>query len=588
MERKNIVIVLLAIALIFSGVGNIVLGSFLGLIQPTPPPPKQEAIVATTDTVVDLDPAYAYDTASSNVIENIAESLYVVNWSDPAYPTVPLLATALPTISVDGLEYTIPLRQGVYFHDGVLFNAYVAKWTFDRYNFFINWSGNSYYPDGYTAGGFSFPFNVSLDVSVIPTQTAILFKTAAGLLLINRTEVVSDYVIKIVLNEKKASFMSLLGFYGMSMLSPNHAPPNRYYRNDEKLVGTGPFELAYILADVEQKVYRFEDYWQGPAQLDSVIWEVFDDINTMNQAFLSGDVNVLLRPDRPFFPQIETDSSLDLVYAGNFFSSDYITFNVDHIDVVMRKAIAYAYNYSYVIDVIRDGDAVRWPTYIPMGIAYANYSLNHPVFDRNTARGILLADPVWGPLCTARSLSASSTDADWVNIASTNPLASYNFTWNLGNTKRQAYGDRLSFDCQYLGVHLSSIGVAFGDMLDAILVDRHKMDTYALGWAPDYLDPENWFNPIWSNQSDMNGGNYNVNYNPVTAPAQRLMDDALTETDPQTRKLMYWELQREMVEQDYPGMPLVSAVNYDAWVTNFHGFVSNPASRTYFYGCYFS
>jgi ABC-type transport system substrate-binding protein len=588
MERKNIVIVLLAIALIFSGVGNIVLGSFLGLIQPTPPPPKQEAIVATTDTVVDLDPAYAYDTASSNVIENIAESLYVVNWSDPAYPTVPLLATALPTISVDGLEYTIPLRQGVYFHDGVLFNAYVAKWTFDRYNFFINWSGNSYYPDGYTAGGFSFPFNVSLDVSVIPTQTAILFKTAAGLLLINRTEVVSDYVIKIVLNEKKASFMSLLGFYGMSMLSPNHAPPNRYYRNDEKLVGTGPFELAYILADVEQKVYRFEDYWQGPAQLDSVIWEVFDDINTMNQAFLSGDVNVLLRPDRPFFPQIETDSSLDLVYAGNFFSSDYITFNVDHIDVVMRKAIAYAYNYSYVIDVIRDGDAVRWPTYIPMGIAYANYSLNHPVFDRTTARGILLADPVWGPLCTARSLSASSTDADWVNIASTNPLASYNFTWNLGNTKRQAYGDRLSFDCQYLGVHLSSIGVAFGDMLDAILVDRHKMDTYALGWAPDYLDPENWFNPIWSNQSDMNGGNYNVNYNPVTAPAQRLMDDALTETDPQTRKLMYWELQREMVEQDYPGMPLVSAVNYDAWVTNFHGFVSNPASRTYFYGCYFS
>ena len=588
MERKNIVIVLLAIALIFSGVGNIILGSFLGLIQPTPPPPKQEAIVATTDTVVDLDPAYAYDTASSAVIENVAESLYTINWSDPAYPTIPLLATAFPTISPNGLEYTISLRQGVYFHDGTLFNAYVAKWTFDRYNYFINWSGNSYYPDGYTAGGYDFPFNTSLPVDVLPTQTGILFKTATGLLLINRTEVVSDYVIKIVLNEVKASFMALLGFYGTSMLSPDHAPPHRYYRNDEKLVGTGPFELAYIQADVEQKITKFADYWKGPAKLDSVIWDVFDDINTENQAFLSGDVNVLLGPDRPFFSQIEADPSLSLVLVGNLFSSDWITFNVDHINVAMRKAMSYCYNYSYIIDVVRLGDAVRWPTYIPMGIPYANYSLNYADFDRATARNVLLTDPYWGPLCTARGLSASSTDADWLTVATSNPLASYNFTWNLGNTKRQGYGDRLAFDTAYIGVHLVSIGIAWGDLLDAILVDRAKMDTYALGWAPDYLDPENWFNPIWSNQSDINGGNYNVNYNPATAPAQRLMDAALTETDPQTRKLMYWELQREMVEVDYPGMTLVSAINYDAWVSNFHGFVSNPASRQTYYECYFS
>jgi len=381
--------------------------------------------------------------------------------------------------------------------------------------------------------------------------------------------------------------MALLNFYGMSMLSPASTPENRYYRNYEKLVGTGPFELSYILADIEQKIVSFEDYWQGEAQLESVVWSVFDDINTMNQAFLSGDCNVLLGPDRPFFTQIEADPQLELYYAGNSFTAVWITFNVDHIDVLMRKAIAYAYNYTYLIDVVYLGDAVRWPTYIPMGIQYANYSLNAPTFDRTAARGYLLADPVYGPMLTTRGLNAGSSDAAWINIANTNPIASYNFSWNLGNTKREAFGERLQFDCTYIGVDYESIGIAWADLLDALLEDRHLMDSYALGWAPDYLDPENYLNPIWSNKSDINGGNYNVNYDPLTAPTQDLMDAQLTETNPTTRRNMIWEIQRLMVEQDYPGMPLLSYVNYDAWVSNFNGYVSNPASRVSWYGCYF-
>jgi len=589
MEKKNIAIVILAIGLIASGVGNIFLGIELGYIEVTAEPVKQQVIIGTYGgTVVDLDPQYAYDTASSGIIENICETLYTINWTDPDYNLVPVLATDFPTISPDGLEYTIPLRAGVFFHDGTAFNATTAKWTFDRFNFLINWSGNNYYPDGLQIGAITFPFNVSLDVSVVPTQTAVLYETADGRLLINRTEIIDPYTIRVVLNEKKGSFMALLNFYGMSMLSPTSTPAHRYYLNSEKLVGTGPFELAYILAGIEQKIFRFEGYWQGDAQLEEVVWSMFDDVNTANQAFLSGDCNVLLSPDRAFFSQIEADAGLELYFAGNSFTAVWITFNVDHIPVTMRKAIAYAYNYSYLIDVVYLGDAVRWPTYVPMGIQYANYSLNHPVFDRTAARGYLLADPVYGPMCTARGLDAGSSDAAWINIATTNPLARYNFSWNLGNTYREAFGTRLQFDAQYIGVQYTSIGIAWGDLLDALLVDRHLMDSYALGWAPDYLDPENYLNPIWSNKSDINGGNYNVNYDPLTSQTQILMDAALTESDPITRRNMYWEIQRLMVEQDYPGMPLLSYVNHDAWVTNFHGYVSNPASRVTWYGCYFT
>jgi peptide/nickel transport system substrate-binding protein len=578
-KKKNIAIILLSIALLGSGACNIILGGFLGLIQSTPPPPKQEVIVAASHTIEDLDPAYSYNLADSAVIDNVCETLYAINWSDPSFPIVPLLATAIPTISSDGLEYTIPLRMGVRFHDGTVFNAQTAKWTLDRYSFFINWSGNDYLPA---------PFNISLSSSILPTKSRILYKTATGLPLINRTEVLAPYMLKIVLNEKKGSFMALLCFYGLSMLSPDHAPANRYYYNYEKLVGTGPFELAYILADVEQKIVRFNSYWQGPAQIDSVIWSVFDDKSTRNQALLSGDANVLLSPERPFFTHIENDPRLELVYAGNDMIVDWITFNVDHIDTAMRKAISYAYNYTYLIDVVRLGDAVRWPTYIPMGIQYANYSLNSPTFNRTYARSILLTDPTYGPICASHGLTTSSTDGDWIDVAIDDPIFRFNYSWNFGNLKRQALGDRLEFDLEYIGIDLQTYGIAWGDLLNAILNGRNKIDSYEFGWAPDYLDPENYINPLWSNKSDINGGNYDVNYNPNTSETQRLMDAALTETDPKARKLMYWEIQRRMVEEEYPGMPLFADINYDAWVSNFHGYVSNPAGRVSWYPCYFS
>jgi peptide/nickel transport system substrate-binding protein len=592
MEKKNITIIVLAVALIGSGVGNIVLGTMLGFIEVIPPAPGQDIVYGTFGQgLVDLDPAYAYDTASSEIIENVCETLYAINWSDPSYSIIPLLATALPTITTDGLNYTIPLRPGVTFHDGTVFDAYTAKWTLDRYNYFINWSsspeikgnGNSYYPDGVVLGGYTFPFNTSLPASVLPTQTGIVFTMANGQPVINRTIITSTYEIKIVLNEKKASFLSVLAFYALSMLSPDSAPANRYYYNYEKLIGTGPFEFLYFVSGIEEKLAQFEDYWNGASQIDTVTYVMFDDINTMNQALLSGDINFLAGPDKPFFAQIQSDPGLTLLQVGNNFNTAWVTFNYDHLSLALRKAMAYALNYSYVIDVIYDSTALRFPTYIPLGIQYANYSLNAPTFDRTTARQTMFADPTIAALLAAQSLTISSPDTAWIAVAdSLTPIFALNYTWNTGNTKRQNVGLRLAFDLRYLGIDLEVISVVWGDLLDMIIDERENMDMYMLGWAPDYLDPENYMNPIWSNQSDINGGNF---YEP---DVQALMDAALTETDLVAREGMYQEMQKLMVEQYYPAMPLITGINYDAWVSNFHGFVSNPAGRTHWYPCYFT
>ena len=277
---------------------------------------------------------------------------------------------------------------------------------------------------------------------------------------------------------------------------------------------------------------------------------------------------------------MEADSDIDLIMAGNTLSTAWITFNYPRIPVNMRKAIAYAMNYSYIIDVVFERSALRFPTYIPLGIAYANYSLDYPTFDRTYARNLLLTDATYAPICAVRGLTGASTDQDWLDVASSNPIESYNYTWNTGNTLREDTGHRLSFDLTYIGIELEVNGVAWGDLLDMLIAEREKLDLYMLGWGPDYIDPENYISPIWSNMSVINGGSY------WEHDVQTLMDAGLEETDPVLRQQIYDDIQRLMVERDYPGMPLTTGINWDAWQDYIKGYISNPIGNVWFYPVY--
>ena len=61
--------------------------------------------------------------------QNVLEGL--MGFSDTG-KVVPALASQLPIISKDRLEYTIKLRKGVKFHDGSAFSSSDVKANFDR------------------------------------------------------------------------------------------------------------------------------------------------------------------------------------------------------------------------------------------------------------------------------------------------------------------------------------------------------------------------------------------------------------------------------------------------------------------------
>ena len=135
----------------------------------------------------DLDPHNAWDSASINVIDQVCDGLLTYNLSDPELSIIPNLASSMGTWSVDKKNYTIPLRLGIQFHDGMAFNATAVKWSFDRLKYFMNISG-------------------TLPPTQYITQIDPLYRFFDNTPIINRIEVIDEYIVRFVLNKPYAAF----------------------------------------------------------------------------------------------------------------------------------------------------------------------------------------------------------------------------------------------------------------------------------------------------------------------------------------------------------------------------------------------
>ncbi len=87
-------------------------------------------IAETVSAPEAIDPATDYESFGSGLNELFYETLvdYVGN---SATDLEGVLATSW-VVSADGLQYNFTLREGVTFHDGVTFNAYIMKYSLDR------------------------------------------------------------------------------------------------------------------------------------------------------------------------------------------------------------------------------------------------------------------------------------------------------------------------------------------------------------------------------------------------------------------------------------------------------------------------
>lgn len=506
-------------------------------------------IFGASSSPEDLDPQYAWDSASIDVIDQVCEGLYTYNLSDPELAIIPSLAIADGTWTIDGLIYTVLIRQGVTFHDGTKFNATAVKWTFDRLAYLMNATG-------------------TLPTSVGVTQIKYLYENK-NMPIINNTVIIDEYTVSFVLHTPFTPFQALLCFSGSYILSPTSTNATGYIdMATGDLVGTGPFVYDLYTEDVEVRFHAFENYWDGAPNVNNLTFSIIKNENHRNQALLNGTIDFLDDPLPNMLDTFETDPNITLVSTQDSFIR-YLGMNNKQINKTWRQAISYAINYSYIINEIMEGQAVRLKSPIPIGIRWANWSFNVAIYNITKARQILIDAGV----CSFDLYS----DTEWINAT----LVMYNYTYNIGNIVRESIGYLLQENLRQIGINVTLAGMNWTDFIYRLYeltpYTRDMIQLYFFGWVPDYNDPSNFINSLLSNTSSSNTAQY-YNYT-----IQLWMDQALNETNDILRRQLYDNIQKVLVEDHMPwAFGYVGFIRY-AYRSDIIGYQSNSLGKKRFY-----
>ncbi len=132
--------------------------------------PTTELYIGVVGQFSDMDPAsLTTDFIGWEIKNNTMSGLYRFNVDNQLQP---LLAAAMPSVSEDKLEYTIPLRAGLRFPDGSEFTADDVKWSLNRAGGLGNFLVNTYLKD---SNGDNFADEDAVQV-IDPTTVKIIVK----------------------------------------------------------------------------------------------------------------------------------------------------------------------------------------------------------------------------------------------------------------------------------------------------------------------------------------------------------------------------------------------------------------------------
>ena len=523
----------------------------------------------------DLDPFYAWDSASIDVIDQVTEGLFTYDLSDPDIPIIPSLGLSGSwNAPVD--EYTVILRPNVKFHDGTDFNADAVVWWFDR----MQWS-----------------LNTTLTNTDVITQFAELYELPDGTDIIEDVVKNSDLSVTFVLAEPFLPFQGLLCYSGSHFLSPTaHAGDAEAYLNTatSDLVGTGPFTFDSLEAGVETVMSSYDDYWAGPSKIDRLVISEITDANARNAALLSGDIDYLADPLDAILQVFNYTPGIDIYYIGQSNVAQFLGMNNKVMNITWRKAVSYAFDYEYMVDVLRLGNAVHAKSPIPEGIMYSNWGFDAAFTNVSYARE-LMQSMGFG---TGWNTTVGSSDETAWNTAT---FATYNYTYNIGNSFREDILVLLQNNLGKIGIVIEDAGMTWPEFTARFGgVKGHSQDElefFWIGWGADYNDPMNFINPLFTNRSSAsNGAQYNgylaakeQNRNPMLLNdnVQLLMEAAMAETDPVQREAYYDRIQELLVEEDMPWVWGYASKAYVAYDSNLKGLVPNTMGNEWFYECYF-
>lgn len=508
-SNRNLIIAIAAIVIVIAAAGT---WYYSSVYIPKFREERARLLTLITEAApADLDPALAIDSDSWMIITNVFDGL--TKYKRGTTEIEPNLATTWE--SLDSMTYIFTLREGVTFHDGTPFNAESVKFSFDRV---IEMFG---------------PPSYLFDV-------------------INQTEVIDTYTVKITLNYDFAPFPSIMANPVASIVSPT-AVAELGDEFNENPVGTGPYMFDTWSLGNELTLVSNEDYYSGAPQIENIIYKSILEATARKTAIEQGDVDVIVSgrilpedlPDLLVNPDIE-------IYEGVGSSVEYLGFNTlvpPLNDSRVREAIAYAIDYEVMINDIMAGYAERVSGPIPPSIlGYKEL----PLIEKDLTRAQQLLD------------DAGYSEGFDLTL-----------TYNIDSIERRKVAELIRDNLDDIGITISIKGLDWESAIDEYLEMGHEI--MLNNWFPDYFDPDSYLFPQFHSWSAAPWG-ANI-FGLESFEIDTLIDEGLMETDQNERIRIYGEAQ-ELIVEETPCLFLYVPIEFEVIRFNVENWVFS-ASQNY-------
>lgn len=275
------------------------------------------------------------------------ETLY--HWVPGDKPTLaPLLAEDFPSISEDGLTWTIKLRKGVKFHRNPIFGEDRTR-ELNANDVIASIKRTASSPDASSYWLIDGEIKGLEGMAILKMGRVIEPDSCEGL------KAIDDYTVQITLNRPFGSLLSILAHPGFSIL-PVEAMDKSKIDLVVRAVGTGPYRLQAVSQD---EVYAFKtnkSYWGDASFYERIVFscaDMFDEritavnrgkldeihyLNIERQSKYDGDTLELIRSAGTV---VEGDKFGGMPYIG-FNMSDPIWGAMDADGRALRKAVCMA------------------------------------------------------------------------------------------------------------------------------------------------------------------------------------------------------------------------------------------------------
>jgi peptide/nickel transport system substrate-binding protein len=487
-------------------------------------------VLGTTTKPRTLDPADSYESISGNLLYNLGDRLY--NLKPNSTDLVPQLATALPTISPDGLTYKIPLRKDVRFQDGEAFDAKAMAFSLQR---FIENKGSP----------------ASLLSKFISSITAT-----------------DQYELTLKLKAPFAGFTQVLTFPGLCAISPKAYSIGKDKFNPKTFVGTGPYVLAEYGTD-RIRLNPNPNYWGVKPKNSGFDIQIFGNSASLFNAIKTKAIDAAfqtLDPNQVAALQQSASKGDLTVIEGPGLGIHYLSVNIksppfDKPEI--RQALAALIDRKLLAERVFLGQVSPLFSLIP-----ALLPSSQPVFQERYGDG---------------NLAKAAELIQKAGYSKTKPLKlDFWYRSNIGHNALAALIIKAIADERMDGlVQINLEGVESSTAYSNL--DKGVYPIFMLDWSPDYIDPDGYIQPFLdctdgsANEGCKDGESFYQGSFYYNDRANKLIAEARKTSDPKKRQKLYKDLQTILVT-DVPFIPLWASKTYLFLQKNVQGGLLFPTS----------